>query len=135
MSIMKWNDTYSVGVEEIDNQHKGLVDLINHLFDAMSVGKANDILGTIIDQLILYAQVHFQTEEKYFDEFDFEFSDEHKDEHNSFAEEVVEFKKGFDAGNIVLSIEVFRFLKDWLVNHMLGADQKYKQCFQENGLS
>lgn len=135
MSIMKWNDTYSVGVEEIDNQHKGLVNILNELFDSMSIGKANDVLGKILDQLIRYAQIHFATEEKYFDLFDYEFSDEHKDEHQRFAEEVVAFKKGFDAGSIVMSIEVYRFLKDWLINHMNGEDQKYKQCFQENGLS
>jgi len=59
MSIMKWNDAYSVGVEEIDNQHKGLVNNLNELFDAMSIGKANDVLGKILDQLIRYAQIHF----------------------------------------------------------------------------
>jgi len=134
MSIMKWKDTYSVGVEEIDNQHKGLVSTLNELFDAMSVGQANDILGNIINKMIRYAVIHFETEEKYFDEFDYALSDEHKDEHDRFKDEVQHFKVGFDAGNIVLSMEVFKFLKDWLINHMMVEDQKYKQCFQENGL-
>lgn len=134
MSMFKWNENYSVGVVEIDEQHKGLVRNLNELFDAMSVGKANNVLGGILDKLIRYAQVHFATEEKYFDEFDYEFSDEHKDEHQRFAEEVLEFKKSFDAGSIVMSLEVYRFLKDWLINHMLGEDQKYKTCFLEHGL-
>ncbi len=134
MSLIKWTNNYSVGIKEIDNQHKGLVNLLNELFNAMRVGQANDVLGEIINQLIRYAQVHFATEEKYFDEFNFELANEHIEEHRQFAEKVVDFKKEFDGGNIVLSMEVFNFLKNWLTDHMLGMDQQYKQCFLENGL-
>jgi hemerythrin len=135
MAIIKWAEDYSVGVEEIDKQHKVLVQMLNDLFDAMSVGKANDVLGVIINKMVGYAQLHFSTEEKYFDAFNYEFSQEHKDEHQRFTDDVASFKKGFDSGNIVLSMEVFRFLKDWLTRHILGSDQKYVKCFKENGLS
>jgi hemerythrin len=134
MSLVKWTDRYSVGVEEIDNQHKQLVSLLNDLFNAMRVGQANAVLGGIINQMIRYAQIHFATEEKYFDEFGFEFAADHKAEHQQFVEKVVDFKREFDKGNIVLSMKVFNFLKSWLNDHILNEDQKYRQCFHENGL-
>jgi len=134
MAFIKWNDQYSVGVEEIDNQHKGLVKLINKLFDAMSEGQANNILGEIINEMARYTQVHFATEEKYFALFNYPESNVHIDEHQKFVAEVIKFKTQFDNGNIILSIEIFRFLKNWLVNHILVSDKKYSQCFITNGL-
>ncbi len=47
MEIVKWTDEYSVGITEIDNQHKGLVILINELFVLMTEGKAKDNLNEI----------------------------------------------------------------------------------------
>ena len=41
MSLITWNDTLSIKVEEIDIQHRRLVELINELHDAMSQGKAD----------------------------------------------------------------------------------------------
>ena len=135
MPFIKWKTEYSVGVFEIDNQHKKLVGLINKLFDAMKQGKANDVLGQIITELLFYAQTHFQTEEKYFDLFNYKETEEHKLIHRSFVDEMKEFKAGFDSGKITLSLDVFNFLKKWLDEHILGEDKKYEDCFKQNGLS
>ncbi len=134
MAFITWTDAYSVGIEEIDNQHKGLVKLINKLFDAMSDGQANSILNGILNELTKYTQVHFATEEKYFALYDYPESAEHIEEHLQFVNEVLKFKAQFEAGNIVLSFEVFKFLRGWLVKHIQGSDKKYSQCFIANGL-
>lgn len=134
MSLITWTDEFSVGVFEIDNQHKGLVKLINKLYDAMTYGQANKILREIIQELVKYTQIHFATEEKYFEKFDYEESDDHIQEHQKFIEAVAKFKEGFEAGNIVLSVDIFKFLKNWLTNHILGSDKKFTACFNNNGL-
>lgn len=134
MAFINWTEQYSVGVTEIDNQHKGLVKLINKLFDAMADGQANKVLHEIIEELVKYTQVHFATEEKYFVSFNYADTEAHIAEHNKFIQEVAKFKAQFEAGNIVLSFEVFKFLKSWLVNHIQGSDKKYSECFITNGL-
>jgi hemerythrin len=134
MAFITWTDTYSVGVEEIDNQHKGLVKLINKLFDAMSDGQANTILSAILNDLVRYTEVHFATEEKYFALFDYPDREAHIQEHLQFVNEVERFKTQFEAGNIILSFEVFKFLRGWLVKHIQGSDKKYSTCFIANGL-
>jgi len=134
MTLITWTDEFSVGVIEIDNQHKGLVKLINRLFDAMTYGQANKILKEIIQELVRYTQIHFATEEKYFAKFDYPDSEVHIQEHQKFIETVAKFKEGFEAGNIVLSVDILKFLKNWLTNHILASDKKFRQCFNENGL-
>jgi hemerythrin len=134
MAFIEWNDSLSVGVNEIDLQHQKLIGIINELHDAMRLGKGNDVLGKIIKGLVSYAGTHFLTEEKYFDQFGYPEAGSHKGEHSAFAQKVAEFKDGFDAGKVALSINVMNFLSNWLRNHIKVVDKKYGPFFIEKGL-
>jgi hemerythrin-like metal-binding protein len=134
MSLLKWKNEYSVGVQEIDNQHMKLIELINKLFDAMKQGQANAVIGQILNELSTFASTHFKTEEKYFELFDYMESEKHKEIHQIFVMKITKFKNYFDAGQITLSVSIFNFLKDWLNDHILGEDMKYTECFNKNGL-
>ncbi|GAB4177975.1 MAG: bacteriohemerythrin [Calditrichia bacterium] len=134
MALIEWNDTLSVKVHEIDLQHKKLVALINELNDAMRQGKGKEVVGKIINDLINYTLTHFQTEEKYFDRFDYPETESHKKEHANFVSKVSEFQDKFEKGSFSLSIEVLNFLSNWLRSHIKGTDMKYSQFFRDNGL-
>ena len=96
MSLIKWNDSFSVNVVKIDQEHKKLVAMVNDLTDAMKAGKGKDVLGKILDGLIAYTASHFQTEEQYFRQVKYPYAEEHKKEHAAFVRNVLEFKKEFD---------------------------------------
>ncbi len=134
MPLIQWNESFSVNVVEIDKQHQKLVGMINDLYDAMHQGKGNDVLGKIIDGLISYAGTHFNTEERYFDQFGYSEANSHKREHSDFTAKVAEFNDGFKAGKLGLSIQVMNFLSDWLRNHIKGVDKKYGPFFNQKGL-
>jgi hemerythrin len=134
MALIQWNDSFSVNVVEIDKQHQKLVGMINDLGDAMHQGKGKDVLGEIINGLIDYVLTHFKTEEKYFDQFKYPVANSHKKEHIDFTKKVAEFKSGFDAGKLALSIEIMNFLSDWLQNHIKRVDKEYGPFFNEKGL-
>ena len=134
MGTITWNDSLSVKVLAIDQQHKKLIDMINELSDAMRSGKGRDILSKIISGLILYTGTHFKTEEKYFDQFEYPEAEIHKKEHEAFVLKVLEFKKGFEKGDLNLTVEIMDFLSDWLQNHIKGSDKKYSQFFNDHGL-
>ncbi len=134
MAFMEWNDSLSVRIDEIDQQHKKLIELLNTLYDAMSEGKGRDVLADIIKELKDYTVYHFGTEEKYLREFNCDVYEEHKAIHDKFVNEVLEFEKKFLEGSLILSIEVATFLKNWVSNHILGDDKKYIECFKANGL-
>lgn len=134
MGLIKWDDSFSVKVTEIDQQHQKLILMINDLNDAMKQGKGKEILGKIVNELATYATTHFKTEEKYFDQFAYPDTSTHKKTHAAFVQNVSDFKRGFDNGKLSLSIEVMNFLGDWLQNHIKGTDKKYSQFFNEKGL-
>jgi hemerythrin len=135
MSFITWDDSLSVRVKEIDNQHQQLVRMINELHDAMSQGKGKDALAGIVSGLVSYAKSHFATEEKYFAQFAYPDKAAHVQEHKAFVDQIQDFKSKFDGGQAVLSLEVMDFLSQWLIKHIKGTDQKYSSFFNEKGLS
>lgn len=131
MELIKWSDDYSVGITEIDNQHKGLVIVINELFNLMSEGKAKGKLSEIFDHLTDYTKKHFQAEETMLIKYAYHEFDKHKNEHQNFISKLQELKLDFDKGKITISVEVLNFLKDWLLNHILISDKKYMGIIKE----
>jgi hemerythrin len=134
VTLIQWNDSFSVNVGEIDKQHQKLIGMINDLNDAMRQGKGKAVLGKIISGLMNYTTTHFITEEKYFDKFGYPEADIHKKAHTEFVKKVSEFKNEFEKSNITLSIQVMDFLSDWLKKHINGVDKKYGPFFNEKGL-
>lgn len=135
MAQIIWNDRMSVEVEEIDKQHQKLIEMINALGDAMTNGKGRSVIGEIIEGLADYAVTHFETEEEYFNKFEYPQSAAHKKEHDDFVKRVLEFKKGFEKGELSLSVEVMMFLRDWLKKHIMDEDKKYVPFFNKVGLN
>jgi len=133
--VFDWKPEYSVNVEEIDEQHKKLVSLIDKLYNSIYSFKTREELGGILEELIEYADYHFSTEEKYFDKFNYEYSEEHKREHEIFREKMLDLNKKFKNKELEISFELMDFLEDWLLDHLMEQDQKYVKCFIEHGLS
>lgn len=130
----EWRDEFSVKVEEIDDQHKNLIQISEKLYDNLYKDMSKDDLNGILTELIDFAKLHFQTEEKYFDMFKFEHAEEHKKEHQLFEQKLKEmFGVGSDK-HIEASFELIDFLEDWLLDHLEKKDQEYVKCFKEHGL-
>ncbi len=69
---IKWQDAFSVNVNEIDQQHKKLIGMINELFDAMEEGRGRAILSGLLEEMVDYSKTHFSNEEAYMRRFEFE---------------------------------------------------------------
>lgn len=134
MSTMLWIDAYSVGVAEIDQQHKKLIDLINQLNTAMAKGQGKKTSGKILEDLIRYCSSHFKTEEKLFDQYGYPDADEHKAKHKKMTEKVLSLQKQFQQGKITITFDVMDFLQKWLDKHILGTDKKYAPFLKGKGI-
>lgn len=134
MAYITWDEQYSVGVKEIDNQHKKLVELVNNLHEAMKQGKGRDIMSKVLASLIDYTASHFATEEKYMTQFNYPHFASHKLEHQNLVKQVLDFQKDYESGKLAITLDIMKFLKDWLVNHIQGTDKKFGPFFNENGL-
>ncbi len=135
MPLMSWTDKLSVGVASLDDDHKRLVAMVNELYDAMQAGQGREKLSRILNELIQYTKLHFGREEKFFSQTAYPAAAAHKQEHDALTRQVLEVqKKHSDATTATLSLEVMQFLKNWLINHIQGSDQKYRQHLNDKGI-
>jgi hemerythrin len=134
MVLFTWSDDLSVRVNVIDDQHKKLVALINTLHDAMRAGEGKLVLDKTLNELAEYTVYHFQAEEKYMQQFHYPNYLQHKAQHDAFVKKVVDFKKDYDAGRLGLTLDLMKFLRDWVENHIKSTDKGYTALFLKNGL-
>ncbi len=132
--FVTWNDTWLVGVQEVDAQHKHLVSLLNQLHEAMSQGHGKDVLGPILDSLVRYTQVHFTAEERLMQQSNYPDLVNHKREHEALTKKVLDFQEDFAAGRVAMGVEVMQFLSTWLQSHIRGTDKKYVPFLHANGI-
>lgn len=132
--LFPWSDTYSVNIGIIDMQHKALVELINELHHAMITRTGKEQLGTILSGLIKYTQGHFKTEEGLMQSNQYPDYIHHKAEHDAFTKKALDFQSKFQTNEIGLTIEVMDFLKDWLIQHIMGVDKRYAPFLNSKGV-
>ncbi|MFA6476297.1 MAG: bacteriohemerythrin [Candidatus Paceibacterota bacterium] len=131
---LEWDEKYSVGVQELDDQHKRMFAVINELLEAIETNTPEDHLEHIIKTLVDYKIFHFATEEKYFKEFNYEGTEEHIAKHHEFNDKLGSLKEKYPTYNIEFAFALVDFLEDWLINHLMTVDQEYKECFRTHGL-
>lgn len=127
MAFINWSDKLSVGVQQMDMQHKRLVELINELYEAMNSGKGNDVLEGVLNGLITYTKTHFKAEEQLMQQYGYPNFPGHKKLHDELTSRVVELNEKIKSGQVVTAVSVGNFLKDWLQNHIMIEDMKYGQ--------
>jgi len=71
MAFFKWNNTFSVGVASIDDQHKILINMINDFYDNLKNRTNNENISILINEMKKYAQFHFDYEESYMLKFNY----------------------------------------------------------------
>lgn len=134
MPLFQWTDELSVGVQSMDKEHKYLVDLINRLHDAMAQGKAKDVSGSILSELVRYTQTHFTHEEDLMTRTAYPQLSVQKLQHSQFVKKVQEMQNQLAQGTMTLSLEMMNFLKNWLKEHIMKMDKAYSQHFASRGI-
>lgn len=131
---IEWSDELSVGIQEIDEQHQILVNLINILYEAIIRRTEEQDVGTILAELSQYTVIHFAVEESLMRIFDYPNYEEHKKIHQKLTTQVFELQNKFKYSQESISVEVLHFLRHWLTDHIMGEDKKYAPYLVEKGL-
>jgi len=132
--LMTWTDDLSVGIRLIDEQHKVLLGLINELHAGMRARKSDSVLVGVVERLKEYTVKHFGQEEEYFDRYGYPETPVHKEIHAKLVQQVLDFESALKSGQAKVTMDIMRFLKDWLVNHIMGTDKKYSAFLKGKGL-
>ncbi len=135
MEPIVWTEQFSVGISEMDKQHKKLVAMINTLIDNPRATTNSMTVSDLLTKMIKYAQEHFQDEEALMSEYGYPFKDQQSEQHRSFVKKTVDFCTAVEVGVDTVPQAMLEYLKNWLVHHILEQDMKYKTFFLERGVS
>lgn len=131
MTLLEWNDKYSVGVPALDEDHKRLIDIINRVEKAERTG---DSVKWVLQDLADYAHYHFQQEEDRLKTIDYPGLADHMGKHEAFVEWLETLSKTYamaPEAHFHQAETVRDYLKNWLINHILGTDMEYKDYLSE----
>jgi len=134
MDLLMWNENLSVGIKQFDEEHKHLIDFINRLNQALSIGSARNTMEEILSGLVNYTVIHFKHEEDMMVKHDYPAYVQHKKEHDILTGQVSDFFSRFKEGKVAFSLELMKFLNDWLLNHIQMSDKQYKSFFTGKGV-
>lgn len=132
--MLKWTDDLSVGVKDIDDQHKELFSRVNNLLSAMSQGKGKDEVAKVLAFLRDYVVTHFGAEERIMRERNYPGIEAHRQEHASYTQKLSDVLKRFETSGTtsLLAIESQRLLTDWWFYH-IGRTDKALGAFLTSG--
>ncbi len=125
-----WKERYSIGVDEIDKQHKELFNQLSNFIqivqnDTNWEDKMDEVKSTL-DFMKEYVIYHFNDEERYQEEIGFPELEEHRQAHVKFREGINEYVRIFEQGefNEEKIKEFAGKLMTWLIMHVGKMDQK-----------
>jgi hemerythrin len=133
MQFLEWEDTYNVGVKEIDIQHRGLFDIISKLSTSRRYETEGKYFNAMLQQLVDYTRIHFSTEERYMRDAQYPRLVEHQQEHILFIIKVSQFVEEHKKKEPDIEQKILDYLKDWYMTHILGTDRDYQKALLDKG--
>jgi hemerythrin len=119
-----WGDVLSVAVDEIDEDHRKLVNIFNILNRSVAEGESPDYLAAVLEELINCTVWHFSHEERLMLKYGYEGIEEHKAEHQELINSAKKLQQGILRADSPVSDEDIEFLERWLSEHILTADMR-----------
>lgn len=133
MAVIVWKEIYETGIVALDNEHRKLVEGINQLYEAVRDKRSEEVLGDVLAMLELYTVDHFQHEEKLMAEYHYSGLEEHQKIHQDLIDSLQEMKAGATSGTEELARELLKFLRTWLLEHILNVDKEYGSFLESRG--
>jgi len=131
VAFIEWKEGFSVGLPDIDQQHRRLLAIINRLHDAMKTGSARAQIIGVVDELVAYTHEHFTYEERLMIAAKYPGVREHIRKHRAMTAQVAAYCEKVRHDKASTPLQLMEFLKGWLSNHILHTDMDYSRCMQE----
>lgn len=131
--LIEWDDSLSVGIQEIDEQHKVLVHLLNSLHQAIRDHHGREAVEATLTQLADYTRIHFTVEESLMRIMGYPDYEPHKAQHEALIGQLQGFQQRVASGDAV-TFELLHFLRNWLTHHIQEGDTRYTDFFLERGV-
>ena len=125
MPLIAWSEEYDVRVDEMNEQHKTLIKMMNELYQLNREGAAKTKVVGQMNSFYNFARSHFTSEEKYMESIQYDGLRNHAIIHRALLTTLSELIAEYEACCESVPDKFFMFLNKWLASHIKGMDKKY----------
>lgn len=135
----KWKESYCLNINEIDNQHKRLLEIGDEVYDIAILDDGYDHydeIMTVLDKLLEYIEYHFNYEENMLKKYNYEELHDQEEEHSFYIHKVklIASREDIDDNQRETILEILDFLAQWITSHIMVSDRKYAIYLKEKGI-
>ena len=135
MEAIHWSEKFSVGVKELDEQHRQIIEMLNRLISTPEARDANsETVSEILTAMTRYSLEHFKTEEGLMKAHGYPNLEEHRQEHIAYRRKAIDFSTAATLGIESVPQILIDYLSEWWMHHILDEDMKYKPFFAKKGV-
>lgn len=131
MKDLVWGKILSVGVDEIDEDHRKLIDIFNILNHSVIEGESPEYLVATLEELINCTVWHFSHEERLMLKYRYPELAEHKAEHRELIQSAKELQQKVLQSDKLVADKHIEFLEHWLTEHILTTDGRLGSFLSE----
>lgn len=131
MPLLNWSDDLTVQSTQMDDQHKGLIAIMNELYDAAHANAGKQRISQIFDSLTQAVVSHFAEEEQHMESMAYPGLETHRRIHVDLVNKYTKYLEEYKQGSGAVNNEIFMFLKMWLAAHINGVDKKYGEYYHQ----
>ena len=131
MSLLQWRDEFSVGIAEVDHEHRELIELIGTLQQDLQTG--NNTQKIMLSLGEIYAQIssHFALEEKMMRDTRYQAYAEHKEDHETLLDDLRDIMDDVEDDGILDEVQLSDDLNRWFSDHFRTHDAKLHRSGHE----
>jgi hemerythrin len=131
-TVFEWNESFLIGIEELDHEHKVLIDDINTLHKELGSRNQKSEIEKCLGEICARMQAHFALEEHVMKEHDYAFFDEHKREHDDLLDNCTEYMLRYiNDASASPNTSIEDSLKHWVLKHIVTSDKKMSLMVQD----
>ena len=125
MTVLQWREEFSVGIEEVDHEHRELIELIRSLQQNLQAGAEADEVIDVLGEIYAQIAAHFALEETVMRKYQYDEYLAHKTEHEKLLDDLRDIMDNFEAGeSLDYEAALGHAVRDWFVNHFKTKDAR-----------
>jgi len=118
----------------MDEQHKKLIDLINTMYHVMRNEEGPAIIDTVLVEMSNYASNHLQAEEALLQKNGYAEFENHLALHKEYLKKMEELTEDWEKDKSTGAKNIYSFLRQWWLGHIVEEDRKYGPFLTEKGV-
>jgi hemerythrin len=128
--LFVWDDSYVIGIPEIDEQHHLLFDMIESLAGVAEGRSSGDGMTNMMAKLVALARSHVQYEETLAARRPDKSYDTAVQEHAEFIRKIEGLARLLETAPVDALHTTVEFLKDWVIDHTLIEHRLHRKSLQ-----